>query len=86
MDNNLLGELNKVNTKGDLSKFIMSLVHDLKKNKAQWENDDLSSFLEAMSAWVDDMDGLYGERKNLTVDGEYWKLFAEMLFAAKYYE
>src|SRR5215467_10589251 len=45
----------------DLAKFIRHLRAELIAGGA-WENDDLASFLEALSAWISDSPGAYNNR------------------------
>jgi len=50
------------------------------------ENDTLDSFLEALAAWTDEMDGYY---RNMNEDAPVtlqWKTIADMLMAASIYE
>ncbi|OMH29039.1 hypothetical protein [Motiliproteus sp. MSK22-1] len=71
----------------DLADFIGKMLRDYQLNKDSWENVTLEAFLEAMSAWVEDMDGYYtnvGETfddKNPT-----WSNFSDILSAATMYE
>jgi hypothetical protein len=84
--NHLLKSLNNVSTREDLSNFIDRLSNDLNSNKGEWENHDLPSFLEAMSGWVQDMDGFYKNNgKDVPIDVP-WNIFADILYAAKVYE
>ena len=43
----------------DLIAVVNALRSDLEHNPEAWENSDLSSFLEALARWVEDMDGYY---------------------------
>lgn len=82
----LLDKLENIKTKDELSEFVSALQKDFKDNKDDWENQDLPSYLEAMSAWIDDMDGYYANQdKDLPIDLT-WKVFADILFAARIYE
>jgi len=83
---NLVRAIDSVTTLEELSEFITQLSKDLKSNKAEWENADLHSFLEAMSAWVYSMEGYYKNKGDVLPDDIPWKLFASILYAAKVYE
>lgn len=75
-----------VASRADFSNFINALRLDLKHNPADWTNASLKDFLEALSAWVEDMDGYY-QNNNLPIPEQpRWQTVAEMLLAAKYYE
>jgi hypothetical protein len=82
----LLSDLERVETREDLSCFVTELAQDLKENKADWENQDLPSFLEAVSAWIEDMDGFYKNKGEEIPESVSWKAFANILYAAKRYE
>jgi hypothetical protein len=51
--------LEDISSKDDLAFWLEQLREDLENNSEAWENTDLASFLEAMSAWLRDMDGYY---------------------------
>jgi len=79
-------KLKSVNSKTDFISFIEHLVEDLKNNPDRWVNLSLSDYLESISNWTEDMEGYY-----LNNDLPYpininWKVFAEILYAAKMYE
>jgi len=69
-----------IETKKDFEEFLKKLIADFKENKTNWENDCLHLYL----------DGLYGYNYGSGDDSDEpkpsWKLFAEMLLAAKVYE
>ena len=46
-----------VQTRQDLVVFVAALAADLKAHPDAWANSDSASFLTAMAAWIDDMDG-----------------------------
>ena len=79
-------ELEKINSRNDLSKFVQALSEDCKENSAEWENPDLTSFLAAMASWIQDMDGYYSNHNKPFSEDQSWKTFAEIVFAAKQYE
>ena len=82
----LLDNLDSISTREELSEFIAQLSKDLKNNKEEWENPDLPSFLEAMSAWVDAIDGYYKNKGEDMPQDVPWDMFANILYAAKIYE
>jgi len=95
---NLIEHLDAVCDEASLVRFIEALADDLeeeiKKEKQNpsspygpgangWENRDLSSFLRASLAWVEDSnDGIetYQEPENP------WKRVADILYSGKIYE
>lgn len=52
-------QVNSIRTREELAEFVTDLCHDLRDHQAEWTNKDLPTFLEAVAAWVGDMDGFY---------------------------
>ena len=67
---------------------LITLIRELSlENSSKSDNSDLSSFLEALSGWIDDCGGYYKNTgSNLDPDSPSWQLFADALQAAKIYE
>ncbi|WP_316569322.1 hypothetical protein [Neobacillus sp. YIM B06451] len=78
--------IEKVNSREDLVKFINLLRKDLQMNKDEWENANLADFLEAMEAWVNDMEGFYPNANQAVSEKQSWKMIANILYASKMYE
>src|SRR6185312_99148 len=77
----------QIQSRGDLSRFVEMLANDFRDNPDEWENTDIYRYLEALSAWITDMDGYYRNIYNQNVpESPDWKLCGMMLIAAKYYE
>ena len=78
---------NRIKTRQDFVVFLNVLLSDLQKNKDSWENQDLESFLEALSRSAGDIHGFYANT-NQTVDADKpsWKVIADMLMSARIYE
>jgi hypothetical protein len=84
---NWADEVENIDNRGDLAAFIRDLAEDLRRNRSQWENADLASYLEAAAAWVDDMDGYYKNVRGKPVpELPSWGIFADILAAASKYE
>jgi hypothetical protein len=75
-----------VRSREDLARFIRDLAESVRRDPATWENRDLWSFLEAMSAWVEDMEGYFKNRGEAVPASLDWKTVAAMLAAARVYE
>jgi len=75
-----------VQTREDLAAFVAELKADLDANPGDWENADLPSFLEAMAAWIQDMEGYYQNTGQNLSDLPPWKVLADVLMAARMYE
>jgi hypothetical protein len=70
----------------DLAAFSRALLKNFKEKPQEWENDDLGSFLEALGAWVEDMNGFYQAKGGAIPLQPSWKMLAQILLAAKVYE
>jgi hypothetical protein len=74
---------NKVN---DKESFIRFLYH-FKENHKNWENNTLSSFLEALVAYTEDIEGYYANtNQTVSTKEPSWQLFADILQGATMYE
>lgn len=69
----------QVDSKESFIAFVRLLETDWRNGRSEWENDNIGTFLEAMTAWAGDM----GERLPATPT---WRSFADLLMAAKIYE
>jgi hypothetical protein len=76
----------RIRSRPDFITFLHAFLSEFRQNPEQWENRDLSSFLNAMSAWVVDMDGYYQNQGECVPDQPSWKTVGEMLLAAAVYE
>lgn len=86
MDLNLNHQVASIKSREDLADFIDSLNHDLVTHAEQWENETLSRYLAALSAWVREMDGYYKNAGQSCPSEPRWKVVGEMLLAAKHFE
>jgi hypothetical protein len=82
----ILKKVNAVETKDDFIEFVLLLANDLKMNPVEWENKSLPTYLEAIASWTEDMDGYYNNMRLPIPANADWKLFANILVAAKMYE
>jgi hypothetical protein len=83
---NLSAKLEKLETKEEFCKFVYDMLEDYRDNLTSWENKDLPSFLEAVAAWSEDLDGFYANQGKEIPRDVNWKVFAEILYSAKLYE
>ena len=81
-----LDSIEHIETRQDFGTFLSSLRADLADHPNDWENGDLESFLEALSAWVEGMDSFYANIGSDVPERPTWRTFAEMLAAARVYE
>jgi hypothetical protein len=75
-----------VRSRDDFVEFVKALREDLVDNPECWENANLERFLEALGAWVKDMDGYYRNQGEPVPQLLDWKVVADMLMAAGIYE
>lgn len=82
-----LNELHSaIRSREDFVLFVNALSQDLHSNKESWENATLERFLEALGAWVEDMDGFYLNEGKPAPQQPDWKVFGDILLAARMYE
>jgi hypothetical protein len=79
-------EVERIETREDLAAFVQLPGREYDRDPAAWENSDLESFLEALSAWVADMPGYFENRGLNPAEVPVWRLFGMMLLAARSYE
>ena len=83
---NLEHQVNTISTRKDFVAFVRSLSDSLRGSPNDWENTDLERFLDALAAWVQDMDGYFKNRGESPPQAPDWKLVGQMLLAASIYE
>ena len=67
--------------------FVKNLRVDFIKNNAQWENKTIEDYLEAMSAYAEDIDGYYkNTNQEVNLEKIDWKIFADILKGSSIYE
>lgn len=77
----------KVESREDFILFLNALHKDFLKNSKDWENRNLSDFLQALSAYAEDIQGYYDNSKiNINADDPNWKTFADIFKGAIVYE
>ena len=76
-----------IRSREDFVVFVHALSRDLHTNREAWDNNTLERFLEALGAWVEDMDGYYINQGKPTPQQPDWKVLGDiLLMAAKVYE
>jgi hypothetical protein len=76
----------QVQSREDLATFVRALLDQLRERPEEWENKDLTSFLEATAAWVEDMEGYFKGKGEPVPEQPTWSTFAQVLLAARVYE
>src|SRR5262245_27990102 len=65
----------RIQTRDDLVAFLQALRENLRSEPAAWENRTLPDYLEALGAWVEDMDGSIrteARRRRESLPGRRW--------------
>lgn len=78
--------INNIKTKEEFMEFIKILQKDSYYNLQQWENKDISEYLEGIYSWVEDMDGYYKNMKIKKPEHIDWNFIATLLYIGKIYE
>ena len=82
-----LDEHNKsIQSREDFVAFVKALTKDLRDNPQTWENRTLEQFIEAIAAWVEDLDGYYINQGKPVPKQPDWRVVSDILMAAKMYE
>ncbi|WP_208941647.1 DUF7660 family protein [Paracidovorax avenae] len=78
----------EIKSKEQFIYFLKQLSKDFSDNPESWSNRNLSEFLSAMQSWAEDMDGYYEnlEISNINMSNGSWRIFADILVAARNYE
>ena len=66
---------------------LIGYIYEMLEDYDQCENRDVSTFLQAMAAWLNDCGGYYRNTgQSLNIDEPNWQLFADALTAATVYD
>lgn len=77
----------KVTDRHTFVKFLDLMRKELLDNPESWENKTLPDFLEALSAYTEDIQGYYDNMKqNINADKADWQTFSDIFKGAKIYE
>ena len=67
--------------------FVEQLRRDFIENPDNWQNKTLPDFLDAVSAYAEDIQGYYDNtQQNINANEASWKLFADIFKGATMYE
>lgn len=90
MDSNLESDAlatSAIRSRQDFIIFLHQLRADYLKIGKDWKNQNLSDFLEALSAYTADIPGYYNNMSvAVNADTASWRVFADMLRGATIYE
>lgn len=75
-----------VRTRADFVQFARQLAQSVPSLDPETSNRDLGDYLEALSGWVNDMEGYFLNQRQPMPEQATWSLFAQILEAAVIYE
>lgn len=78
--------IEQVETREDFVRFMHKLKEDSHINVDEWENKEISSYLESVAAWVEDMDGYYNNMNICPPKDVDWRFLATLFYVGKIYE
>jgi len=81
-----MDKLNAVRDRDSFIEFVHELAHAFRRHGETWENGRVDLYLDALAAWVADMDGYYTGKGLPVPAAPDWKNVADMLMAASIYE
>ncbi len=79
-------QVESVESRDDFVSLVRGLLRDFEKRPESWENRDLETFLDAVAAWTEDMDGYHRKSGGRVPEHPEWRTFARILMAARMYE
>lgn len=82
----LIEKHSQIEDRETLIDFLEAFQLDYDSNRDDWENVDLGFFLEAMKAWVQDMDGYYENTGREMPSAPSWQMIGDILMGARIYE
>ena len=76
-----------IQSKAEFATFLQLLLRNYREHPDEWDNNGLERFLEAMGGFVDGLSA-YSENFKMEADSSKpsWRVFAEILLAARVYE
>jgi len=72
-----------IKTRSDLAGFVDMLADDLKANGEEWGHQTLDGFLTVLAGSIRVLDRIYKNEGKQFSEDHQWRVFAEMLLAAK---
>lgn len=84
--NDIESKLEAIKNRQDLSEFLIEIADRVRSGSLEWENSDPVTYLEALSAWISDMDGYLQNRGEGVPANPTWQMIARIIVAASMYE
>lgn len=75
-----------ISSKKEFEFFLECLIFDYQINKDEWQNPDLSSYLDGLKEFVPAMSSHYRNvQEEIDTENITWRILADMLLAASVY-
>jgi hypothetical protein len=78
--------IKNIKTKEHFIDFINILINDTNEIPSEWEDTSVTSYLESMQSWVEDLEGYYDNTKQEIPQDINWNFIATLLYVGKIYE
>jgi hypothetical protein len=77
----------RVSSREEFAAFVKALATNCARHPDEWDNSTLDAFVQGLAGFVEDVEGYYANsRADINCDLPSWRVFAEMLLAARVYE
>ena len=77
----------QIDSHADFVKFVQFLKKNYKENSAEWENDNIETYLDGIFGFTKSLKSYYYLKKeNVNLDKPSWRIIARILLAARVYE
>ena len=78
--------INNINSKEGLIEFLNELRRDKEQKSEEWVNTEVTTYLDGICSWVEDMEG-YFQNMNMDMPNDIdWKFIATLFYVGKIYE
>lgn len=78
--------INGINSKEDFMIFLNELRVDKEQKSEEWENDEITSYLEGICSWFGDMEGYFDNMHIEMPQNINWRFIAMLFYVGKIYE
>ena len=81
-----MDDTGSVKTAEELADVVNAIARDWETDGRAWQNQTAGAFVEALAAWLTDMQGYYANRGTTVAAQSPWQVMADAVSAARYYE
>lgn len=77
----------RITGRAEFTDFVRALLENFRRHPEEWQNTTLEDFVKGLAGFVENMDGYYANiGAKLNCDIPSWRVFADILLAARVYE